>query len=117
MMHAPDSVPRWGDEWRAGVAAFSHIHHLFLPRAARALAFIWRKASTEAEVGLRGPLLFFVEQAIVGMSLLNRYAPSHFSQVNRVMSGRIRLTTPLIFLPSRSCAVSSRFTGQGCDPE
>ena len=90
MMHAPEDVPRWGDEWRAGVAAFSHIHHFFLPRPARALAFMWRKASLEAEAGLRGPLLFFIEQAILGMSLLNRYAPSHFSQVNRIMSGRIR---------------------------
>ena len=90
MMHAPDSVPRWGDEWRAGVAAFSHVHHFFLPRAAQSLAFLWRRASNWENVGLRGPLLFFIEQAIMGMSLLNRYAPSHFSQVNRIMSGRIR---------------------------
>ena len=32
-------------------------------------------------------LLFFVEQAIWGMSLLNRYSPSHFSQTNRALSG------------------------------
>ena len=90
MMHAPDDVARWGDEWRAGVAAFSHIHHFFLPRAAQSLAFLWHRASQWEDKALRGPLLFFVEQAIMGMSLLNRYAPSHFSQVNRIMSGRIR---------------------------
>ena len=32
-------------------------------------------------------LLFLVEQAIWGMSLLNRYSPSHFSQVNRALPG------------------------------
>lgn len=90
MMHAPTETARWGDEWRAGVAAFSHIHHFFLPRPARSLVRLWQLASAEEDRSLRNSLIFFVEQAIVGMSLLNRYAPSHFSQVNRVMAGRIR---------------------------
>ena len=38
-------------------------------------------------LGLRHILLFFVEQAIWGMSVLNRFGPSHFSQVNRQLSG------------------------------
>ena len=90
MMHAPDGSAKWGDEWRAGVSAFTHIHHFFLRRAAWSLAFMWKTAASEKDGRLRGALLFFVEQAIAGMSLLNRYAPTHFSQVNRVMSGRIR---------------------------
>lgn len=40
---------------------------------------------------LRNALIFFVEQAVLGMSLLNRYSPLHFSQVNRYMAGRIRV--------------------------
>ena len=32
-------------------------------------------------------LLFFVEQAIWGMSVLARYAPTHFSQVNQYLNG------------------------------
>jgi len=32
-------------------------------------------------------LLFFAEQAVWGMSLLARYAPTHFSQVNQYLSG------------------------------
>ena len=36
-------------------------------------------------------LKYFVEQAIWGLSVLSRYAPSHFSQVNRYMSGLIRI--------------------------
>jgi hypothetical protein len=91
MMHAPDDVECWGDEWRAGVAAFSHVHHIFLPRAGQALAAIWRRACAHEEARLRNALLYFAEQAILGMSVLNRYGPLHFSPVNRYMAGRIRI--------------------------
>jgi len=66
---------------------FTHVHHMFLPRAAQALAALWRKASSEQDGRLRNMLLFFVEQAIWGMSLLARYAPTHFSQVNQYLNG------------------------------
>jgi 16S rRNA G966 N2-methylase RsmD len=66
---------------------FTHIHHLFVPRAAHAIAALWKQAASEHDTRLRNMLLFFVEQAIWGMSLLNRYSPSHFSQVNRALNG------------------------------
>jgi len=91
MMHAPEDVECWGDEWRAGVASFSHIHHLFLPRAAHALAAIWRRACGEEDPRTRNMLLFFAEQAIWNLSLLNRYRPTGYSQVNQYMAGRIRI--------------------------
>jgi len=117
MMHAPAETAKWGDEWRAGVAAFSHIHHFFLPRPARSLAKLWQLASNEKDRSLRNALLFFVEQAIAGMSLLNRYAPSHFSQVNRVMSGRIRAfsqhseCSPWYVLGGKAKRLASAFSG------
>lgn len=91
MMNSPNDVEAWGDEWRAGVASFSHVHHLFLPRASQALAAMWRRVTAETSIRLRNILLFLVEQTILGMSLMNRYSPSHFSQVNRYMSGRLRV--------------------------
>ncbi|MER9225800.1 site-specific DNA-methyltransferase [Mesorhizobium sp. M0664] len=72
---------------RLAPKGFTHVHHLFLPRALHALAALWRCAIAERDVRLRNMLLFFVEQSIWGMSLLNRYSPSHFSQVNRALSG------------------------------
>ena len=69
---------------RAGI---THLHHFFLPRAARALAAMWRCAQKCGEPRLRNVLLFFVEQAIWGMSLLARYTPTHYSQVNQYLSG------------------------------
>jgi len=92
MMHAADDVKAWGDKWRAGTASFTHIHHLYLSRAAHALAALWRRAYGEISPRRRSMLLFFVEQAVVGMSLLNRYQPIQYgreggSQVNRQLAG------------------------------
>ena len=64
-----------------------HVHQMFLPRSAYALATLWRAAASTFDARLRNMLLFFVEQAIWGMSVLSRYAPSHYSQVNQYLSG------------------------------
>jgi 16S rRNA G966 N2-methylase RsmD len=63
------------------------IHFMFLPRAAHGMATLWRRANAHPDVRIREMLLFFVEQAIWGMSVLARYAPTHFSQVNQYLSG------------------------------
>jgi 16S rRNA G966 N2-methylase RsmD len=66
---------------------FSRAHHLFLRRPAHALAALWRKAHAISDPGTRRMVVWFVEQAVWGMSVLNRYSPSHFSQVNRALNG------------------------------
>ena len=66
---------------------FTNIHHFFLPRAAHALGALWRKANAHPDLRIRHMLQFFVEQAIWGLSVLNRYGPLHFSQVNRYLTG------------------------------
>ena len=72
---------------RLAPKGFTHVHHLFLPRPSHALAALWRRASAETDRRLRNALLFFVEQAIWTMSLLNRYRPTGFSQVNQYLTG------------------------------
>ena len=72
---------------RLAPKGFTHVHHLFLPRAAHALAALWRRAAAHEAPRLRNVLLFFVEQAIWGMSVLARYAPTHYSQVNQYLTG------------------------------
>ena len=64
-----------------------HIHQLFLPRSAHTMSYMWDKANNITDVRCRHAVLYLVEQAIWGMSTLNRYGPSHFSQVNRQLSG------------------------------
>ena len=63
------------------------IHHMFLPRAAHAMGVLWKKAKSQKDPRVRNFLLFFVEQAIWTMSILNRNRPTGFSQVNQFLSG------------------------------
>lgn len=74
---------------RARMEAFgiTHIHHFFLPRSAQALGVLWSKAAEITDSRLRHMLQFFIEQAVWGMSVLNRYVPSHFSQTNQQLNG------------------------------
>ena len=74
-----------------GPDGIHHVHHFFLPRAAQALGALWRKATLHPERASGSMLLFFVEQAIWGMSVLNRYSDHawhdrHISNVNQYLS-------------------------------
>ncbi len=71
---------------------FTSVHHFFLPRAAHALATLWEKASNLPNERLRHMIFFLIEQAIWGLSVLNRYQPIQHgrpggSQVNRQLTG------------------------------
>jgi DNA modification methylase len=72
---------------RIAPKGFTHVHHFFLPRAAHALAALWRKAQAHPEPRTRAMLLFFVEQALWTASVLDRYRPTGFSQVNQYLTG------------------------------
>lgn len=72
---------------RMDYSGITHVHHFFLPRASHALSLLWLKAGEHPDERIRHMLLFFVEQSIWGFSVLNRYSPSHFSQVNRALNG------------------------------
>ena len=87
---------------RMDYSGVTHIHHFFLPRAAHALAAMWRRANAHADLRLRHMLLYFVEQAIWGMSILNRYGPTHYSQVNRQLTG-------VYYVSSQISEVSPRY--------
>lgn len=72
---------------RMDYAGVTHIHHFFLPRAAHAVGLLWRKAKKEPDPRCRAILLFMVEQAFWTASVLNRYRPTGFSQVNQYLTG------------------------------
>jgi DNA modification methylase/predicted RNA-binding Zn-ribbon protein involved in translation (DUF1610 family) len=93
-MPLPQTVPvlafPFADMWEAPRMrdkGITHTHHLFLPRAAQAMGRLWEKAKAHPDPRLRSFLLFMVEQAVWGLSVLNRYGPTHFSQVNRMLTG------------------------------
>lgn len=68
------------------------IADLFIPRSAQTMSALWRAAQSTPEPDARRFLTFVVEQAIWGLSTLNRYQPSQHanyggSQVNRQLNG------------------------------
>ena len=90
---------------------FSNIHHFFLPRAAHALAALWRKAVAHSDARIRNMLLFFVEQGIRGMSLLNRYKPI---QYGRIGGSQVGLDMPGVYYVSSICSeVSPQYQFEG----
>ena len=72
---------------RIAPKGFTNIHHFYLPRAAQAMGALWAKAQAHPDARIRGFLTFMVEQAIWTATLLNRYRPTGFSQVNQYMTG------------------------------
>lgn len=83
----PFLIDRMSHGSRLAPKGFTHVHHLFLPRTSQTLAALWRRAVSEPDHRMRNVLLFFVEQAIWTMSLLNRYRPTGFSQFNQYLTG------------------------------
>jgi transcription elongation factor Elf1 len=72
---------------RISPKGFTYVHHFFLVRAAHSLALLWEKALENSDRRIGNMILYFVEQAIWGMSVLARYAPTHYSQVNQYLNG------------------------------
>jgi DNA modification methylase len=98
----PKTVPsnRWPIEQmyhgsRIAPKGFTHTHHFFFRRAVIALSKLWDLASARGDNRVREMLLYFVEQAIWGMSIMARYVPTHFSQVNQFLNG-------VYYIPSQS---------------
>jgi len=65
----------------------THMHHFYFPRAQQVVSSLWRKAGSTSDKRLRAFMFFMIEQTLWGMAILNRYGPTHFSQVNRYLSG------------------------------
>lgn len=85
---------------------FTHVHHLFLPRALQYIGFLWEKANAEADTSVRNALLFLIEQAIWTSSVLNRYQPGGFKQVNKYLPG-------VYYVPSQHTEVSPWYALEG----
>lgn len=87
---------------RLAPKGFTYVHQLFFKRPLIILAFLWRRALTCDDPRLKRFLLYTVEQAIRGMSMLNRFSPTHYSQVNRYLSG-------VYYVSSMTSEVSPRY--------
>ena len=72
---------------RIAPKGFTNTHQFFLPRSLQAIGLMWSKAKAHPDARIRAELKFFVEQSFWTASLLNRYRPTGFSQVNQYLTG------------------------------
>lgn len=96
---------------RIAPKGYTNIHHFFLPRAAQALGSLWRNAIAHSDIRIRHMLMFFVDQSVWGLSILNRYQPIQYgraggSQVNRQMTG-------VYYIPSQTAECSPWYNLEG----
>lgn len=83
------------------------IPSLFIARSAHAMACLWRLSQNQKDHRTRQMMLFMVEQAIWGLSVLNRYQPIQQgrpggSQVNRQLTG-------VLYVPSQHAECSPEY--------
>jgi 16S rRNA G966 N2-methylase RsmD len=84
----------------------THIHHFYLPRQLRTYAFMWQVAGEHEDRSIRNALRFFVQSNCLGMTIMNRYTPTHFSHVSQNFSGTL-------YIPSAVAETCHRYTYGG----
>lgn len=88
---------------------FTKVHHFWGDRALHSLAWLWKEAHREPDPTRKMALLFWVDQALWGMSWQNRYVPTHYSHVNQYLNG-------VYYVPSAHAESSPRYTLEGTRP-
>lgn len=67
----------------------THVHHFYLPRQLKTFSCLWTLALSENRYPIRRALIFFVTSNALGFTVLNRFGPTHYSQVNKYFSGTL----------------------------
>ncbi|MCX6083047.1 MAG: DNA methylase, partial [Chloroflexi bacterium] len=85
---------RWGDTWRAGVhEGISHSHHFYTKRNSILLGALWNRIISITDNRIRTSILFLSQSLTLGFTRLNRYGATHYSQVNRFLSGTLYVSS------------------------
>jgi DNA modification methylase len=99
---------------RLAPKGFTHVHHLWGDRALVSLSALWSTASREEDPTLRTALLFWIEQAVWGLSWMNRHKTLQFgkvggSAVNNYLSG-------VYYIPSLHAETNPTYNLAGSQP-
>lgn len=73
----------------------THVHHFYTKRALHTLAKAYDVVPSSPE-SLRSYMLYTVQQAVLGMSRIARYVPTHYSQVNQYLSGTLYIGSQVV---------------------
>ena len=90
-----------GDESRRNdQIGLTHAHHYFRNRSLWSISTLFAKSRSKPKAHQHF-LLFCVEQVILGMSKIARYAPTHYSQVNQYLSGTLYVGSQVVDVSPR----------------
>ena len=81
-----DRMPEGDESRRNDPIGITHVHHFYTRRNLWVLGALISKSSSSKQQML---CRFLFQQWAIGMSRLNRYSPTHFSQNNRNLSGTL----------------------------
>lgn len=88
---------------------FARVHHFWSDRALVALSALWQSCLSADEGLQRAALLFWAEQAVWGLSWMNRFVPAHYSHVNQFLNG-------VYYIPSQHAEYNPRQNLAGSQP-
>lgn len=81
-----DRMMEGGETRRNDPIGITHVHHFYTRRNLWVLAALLHRSSSSNQQML---CRFLFQQWAIGLSVLNRYSPTHFSQNNRNLSGTL----------------------------
>lgn len=90
-----DRMPEGSESRRNDKYGLTHIHHFYTKRALYTLASIFNLSLNLNNYSKRY-ILYTFEQAILGMSRIARYVPTHYSQVNQYLSGTLYVGSQVV---------------------
>ena len=112
-LNRPESVPSFSlpemqmaKVGRMKTTLTTHMHKFFIDRQAQSMGRLWELINQVNNIPIRQMMLWTIEQSIPGMSILNRYQSSHFSQVNRQLAG-------VFYVPSQMSECSPWYNLRG----
>ncbi|MFY9188104.1 MAG: DNA methyltransferase, partial [bacterium] len=91
-----DRMPDGDEARRNDPLGITHVHHFYTRRNLWALGTCIGRSCVCDETRIANALHFLFEQLILGMSRLARYAPRHYSQVNRYLSGTLYVASQVV---------------------
>ena len=104
--HPKERMMEGGESRRNDPIGLTHIHHFYTNRSLWILGSLIYKSSQIFDHIIAKFCRFLFQQWAVGLSKLNRYSPTHFSQNNRNLSGTL-------YVGSRVSEVSPEYAFPG----
>jgi rubredoxin len=84
----------------------THIHHLFTDRNLFLMVNLWKQINRVLDKRLKHLMIFLFQSLVLGYTKLNRYGATHYSQVNRYLTGTL-------YISSMTSEVSLRYAFKG----